>query len=277
MDCFLPIRFRTSVQLAPSEINVDFNQAIITKLRTNLEGICTRFGYIKPQSIEVVKRSAGQFVKQHFNGHIRFEMVCKAEVCNPPQGLVVKAIVKVKNEMGVLAESSLEMNGKKVPVLDIIVPLRAAGIVSEVNLENVNVGDEIYVSVLSKRYQLRDKKISVIGRAMQKPVTGGLKTDKETFGGVDEIIDAEDVESYDGTEEIEEETEGATAADAGSDDEVEKVVRNPVVKTVTFGGEEEDEDEEENAEEDAEDELYGGEDDDFYEGAEDDYVFDEDE
>lgn len=259
----MPIKFRTSVQLAPSELRVDFNEAILTKLRNDLEGICTRFGYIRPRSIEIIKRSAGQFVKQHFNGHIRFEMVCKAEVCNPPQGLVVKAVVRVKNEMGVLAESSIEMNGKKVPVLDIIVPLRAAGITSEINLEHVNVGDEIYVSVLSKRYQLRDKKISVIGKAVISPSETVLKQEKDALG-LDEDLERASVGSFEDDDVLDDSEEGV---DGASDDETIPVKRGGTAVKSVFVQDDDDETqadgEAEGDEIEGDADLYGGEDDDF--------------
>jgi DNA-directed RNA polymerase subunit E'/Rpb7 len=264
MDCFLPIRFRTTIQLSPSELNTDFQAAISNKLRTNLEGLCTRFGYIKPNSIEIVRRSAGQFVKQHFNGHIRFEMVCKAEVCNPPQGLVVKAYVKVKNEMGVLAESSIDMDGTLVPVLDIIVPLRAAGISSEIDLEEVQTGEEIYVSVLSKRYQLRDKKISVIGRAVRKPSEVMLEEQQVTAleGGnrIEDVADRISQGSFDDETDssvIEVETEDELDG-SETDDEFSTKVTHGGKKVVTFvegvegveGAEEKEPEEEEEFEDD---------------------------
>lgn len=275
MDCFLPIRFRTSVQLTPSELNVDFHQALLARLRKDLEGVCSRFGYIRPNSVEIIKRSVGQFVKQHFNGHIRFELVCKAEVCNPPQGFVVKAVVRVKNEMGVLAESSIEMDGKNVPVLDIIVPLRAAGIVSEIPLEHVQVGDEIYVAVLSKRYQLRDKKISVIGRAVQRPLSSTVNADEDQ-GGLEDGIDKASIGSFDDEEPLDEETE---EIDGASDDDfttapVKRTGGNAsvpgVTKSIFVGGDEEEdadaeEEEEALAEEEDDPDMFGVEEDDFYE------------
>ena len=267
MDNFIPIRFRTSVQLAPSELNVEFQHAILAKLRGNLEGLCTRFGYIRPNSI--VKRSAGQFVKQHFNGHIRFDLVCRAEVCNPAQGLVVKATVRVKNEMGILAESSIDIDGKKLPVLDIIVPLRAAGITSDINLDEVNVGDEIYVCVLSKRYQLRDKKISVIGKAVREPGSV-VVAESGAVAGLDDDIDKSSVGSFEDEDDLEEDVE--ETAEGASDDESQK--RGGVATKTVFIQEEEEADEEEVQEEEVDDDLlYGGDDDaeDFYENGKEDF------
>lgn len=167
MDMFLPVRFKTSVHLAPKELTLDFADNLIQKLQNQLEGLCTRHGYIKPGSLEIVRRSAGQFVKQHFNGHLRFDVVCRAEVCNPPQNAIVEAVVKNKNELGIHAESSMQMGDNDVPVLDIIIPKRAAGIQSEVDLSEVEIGDRIFVEVLGKRFQLNDRKISIIGKAVK--------------------------------------------------------------------------------------------------------------
>ena len=53
---FLPIRFKTSIELTPNDLIDDFNTIIQEKLQAKLEGICTRYGYIKPGSLEIVRR-----------------------------------------------------------------------------------------------------------------------------------------------------------------------------------------------------------------------------
>jgi hypothetical protein len=265
MDIFVPIRFRTSVQLAPHEMHQHFVDVLYQKLKNNLEGICSRFGYIRPGSIEIVRRSAGNFVKQHFNGHIRFEMLCKAEVCNPPQDMVLKAVVRNKNVMGLLAESFVEIEDKSIPVLDIIVPKRAAGIASEIDLDKVEIGDEIYVSVQGKRFQLNDKKISIIGRAVKDPATTNTVlealTDEEGIiqegmmqeGGISDLDD-DDVYNTEGEEE--EEGEGV----AGSDEEAEGL-KSTTTRIVHAAGDEE---------EDKEEDMDGGDEaDDFFDGEDD--------
>ena len=176
---FLPIRFKTHVQLVPSDLNANLDDVIKMKMKTKLEGICSRFGYIKPGSLDVIRRSAGMFMKQHFNGHIRFDLYCKGEVCNPPQGMIVSAQVKNKNALGLLAESKLLIDKDEIPVLDIIVPKKATGISSDIDLDEVQVGDQIWVMVMGKRYQLNDKIISIIGRAVKQPSTHETASDGE--------------------------------------------------------------------------------------------------
>lgn len=226
MDIFVPIRFRTSIQLSPADLVADFEEVILRKVRSSLEGVCSRFGYIRPGSITISKRSVGYFVKQHFNGHIKFDMICKADVCNPSVGSVFKAVVKNKNALGVHAESVIDNDAT---VLDIIIPRRSVGIVSSVNLDNIEVGNTIFVEVLGKRYQLNDTKISIIGRAINEPAsTSSLPEAVDDVQEMDEVLDDDipPLEAYDGDQFVDGEdpnAEGAEAADADGGEEGEGV------------------------------------------------------
>ena len=216
---FLPIRFKTTIELSPYDLNEDFNTIIKEKLQTKLEGICTRYGYIKPGSLEIIRRSSGKFIKQHFNGHIHFDILCKGEVCNPPKGLIVEAQVKNKNTLGLLAEGNMIIDSNKVPILDIIIPKKAAGIISEINIEEVEIGDTINVMIMGKRFQMNDNKISIIGKAVkdkhiekEEPLESGdeaeIEGDIEETGEMSDIESVEDTESKEGDDSDVEESKG---------------------------------------------------------------------
>ena len=209
---FIPIKFKTSVQLSPVELRDDFDAVVMSKLRRNLEGVCSRYGYIKAGSLDIVKRSAGKLMKQHFNGFIQFTVLCKGEVCNPAEDSIIKAKVVNKNALGILAESYIE--GSSEPVLDIIVPKKTAGVVSEIDVEDLSIGDEIFVRVIGKRFQLNDKKIAIIGRVVADKEKSGIPADDN---GADE--DGEEVVDGGGGDEAEEDEE-----DDGDDDEGDEEV-----------------------------------------------------
>jgi len=264
---FLPISFVSSVQLSSSELKVNFEKTIKEKITKKFEGICTKYGFIKPDSIDIQKRSVGIFSKQHFNGHIKFDLLCKAEVCNPVKGLVIEAEIRNKNALGLLAESSIEINKKQVPILDIIIPKKAAGIVSEIDLENVNIGDKIFVMVLGKKYQLNDEKISIIGKAvksLESKITDIAEVDKQ----LKEIKEGEENESGEeilseiGSDEDGSENQESTK-DIESDEEIPRK-RNDIEESEESEIESELEEEEDIDEEDIEESeggaLSGGED-----------------
>jgi len=162
-ELFIPIKFRTTVILTPNEINRDFENIILSKLKLNYENICSKYGYIKKDTIKIIKRSVGQLKKEHFNANIYFDVVCIAEICNPAQGSIIKCKVKAKNSLGVLAEGYYD----KIPILEIIIPKISAGIQSEINIDSININDDISIEVCGKKYQLFDKHISIIGRAIK--------------------------------------------------------------------------------------------------------------
>ncbi|QIG60192.1 putative helicase [Dishui Lake large algae virus 1] len=257
MDTFMPVRFRTQVQLAPNNISVNIDERITEKIKSNLEGICSRFGYIRPGSIEIVKRSVGCLMKSHFNGYIKYDIVCKADVCNPVRGMIFKVIVKNKNELGILAEGSIVIDGNNLSVLDVLIPRRSAGITSDIDLDTVDVGDEIFTEVLGKRYSLNDKRISIIARAVKEPSKKRYK-DKdvekpvteydEAVYGTDGRIEGIDDDEYIGLDGEEDETddEDKSIKDGEDDD-------NDDEDDEDDEDEEEDHDDDENSDDDDQD------------------------
>ncbi len=160
---FIPIKFNTTVQLQPKEITNKFEDYILNKLRTNLENVCSKHGYIKKNSIKIVKRSAGYFKEQHFNGNIAFDLNCIAEICNPAQDSIIKCKVKAKNNLGLLAEGIYDDTA----ILEVIIPKISSGIQSEINIDTVNIGDEVKVQVCGKKFTLYDSKISIVGKVIK--------------------------------------------------------------------------------------------------------------
>lgn len=138
------------------------------KLKHRYEGKCGRYGYVRVGSLRVLQRSTGVFVKQHFNGNIRYEVVAAAEVCDPEPGGIFKAVIANQNALGIQAEAQ-DPERPEVCVLDVIVPRKVAGIASEVDLDGLQVGDEVWIKVLGKRFQLNDSRISVIAKVIEPP------------------------------------------------------------------------------------------------------------
>jgi len=165
-DLFIPIKFNTSVQLKPKEIGSNIDEILLLKIKKELENMCSKHGYIKNNSIKVIKRSAGQLVVTHFNGNISYNLQCIAEICNPAQGSILKCRIKAKNALGLLAEGFYD----NIPILQIIIPKLSAGIKSDIDIEKIKIGEEINIEVCGKKFLLYDKYISIIGRAINNNV-----------------------------------------------------------------------------------------------------------
>jgi len=221
-ELFIPIKFRCSITLKPNELTSYFEKIILKKLKNKYENVCSKYGYIKNNSIKIIKRSIGTIKSQHFNGNISFDIVCIAEICNPIQGSIIKCKVKAKNSLGLLCEGGYQGNKQ---ILEIIVPKISAGIQSEINLDNIAINQDIKIEVCGKKYQLYDKHISIIGKAIKNkdefiknvPLVDDADEEITTSNEYDEKED--DLEIYDEEEKEEEDDE----EDKEEDEEVKKI------------------------------------------------------
>ena len=77
---FMPIKFNTTVILTPKELNKNFDSTILSKVKSTLENNCSKHGFIKKDSIKVIKRTAGYFKESHLNGNIAYDLSCIASL-----------------------------------------------------------------------------------------------------------------------------------------------------------------------------------------------------
>jgi len=134
--------------------------------------------------------------------------------------------------MGVLAEGYYD----NIPILEIIIPSNSAGIKSEINLETLVKGQEIKIEVCGKKYQLFDKHISIIGRAIKNKeefIKNEIKTDyddelnpntneeNDDFDIYEEEIDDNDKSEKSGEEDEsdEEDDDDSKKSDINQDEE----------------------------------------------------------
>lgn len=257
---FMPIKFNTTIILTPNELNKTFENTILTKIKSTLENSCSKHGYIKKDSIKIIKRSPGYIKESHFNGNIAYDLNCIAEICNPAQDSIVKCIVKAKNNLGLLAIGKYE----DMAILEVIIPKITSGILSDVNIDNINIGDEINVIVCGKKFTLYDKMISIIGRIIKDKNNDDINVIEEDEDDSPSIDEEEDEQlSYIDDELIDDDLYDDEDEDDETDNVRKIIIDDDIVKSK--GGEfnlfEEDEEEEEEElddelEEDAEDDLY---------------------
>ena len=241
-DLFIPIKFTSSIFLKPHEVKNNIEEVFLEKIRNKYEGICTKHGYIKKNIIKIIKRSIGTIIKQHFNSNIQYNFQCIAEILNPVKGSIIKCIIKNKNAMGLLAQGFYENDN----ILEVIIPKISASIISEINLDKLNINDEIYVEVFGKKFNIFDKSISIIGKAID-PSNKNIKTEhdvileddnddiEQTVIDDEELIDddnvVEDDEDEDDEDEDEdddeEEEEEDNIEDIDLEEEIEEIEEEP--------------------------------------------------
>jgi hypothetical protein len=213
------IRQRMKVRAAEVGSNVD--EVLQDRARALLEGVCGKDGYVRPGSVELLRMSEGALSSIDMGRHYEFQVTLRAEVCNPAPGLRFKALVREVNNFGVLAEGGFfNAQGILVPVIEVVVVRETAVSKNEVDLEGVKPGDEICVELLGRRYELRDKRISAFGRAVESAEEGpkpGAAPEGEVDAEPQESIAGGDV--GDGSEEGD--SYAVDSEDAPSDEDEE--------------------------------------------------------
>jgi hypothetical protein len=259
---FMPIKFNTTIILTPNELNKNFENTILTKIKATLENSCSKHGYIKKDSIKIIKRTPGYIKEAHFNGNIAYDLNCIAEICNPAQDSIVKCIVKAKNNLGLLAIGKYE----DMAILEVIIPKITSGILSDVNIDNINIGDEINVVVCGKKFTLYDKMISIIGKIIKDKYNDDISVMEEDEDDTPSIEDEEeDILSYVDDEliddnDLSDEDEDEDVDNVRTviiDDEIEEV-KGGAGEFSVFANDDDDDDEEE---EFANDDEYNDDDD----------------
>ncbi len=192
---FVPSLLLEKVKLSPKFLNKTYEAKILSILVTKNEGKCSRHGYIKKKSIEIVQLSIGTIESHMLHGYVIFNVKFKALVCNPVIGSVIPCVVKNSNNFGVLCTSSvMEENGETTSVINVIVPKNSVSIRSalSVDLNLLERGSVINVEIIGKKFEINDTKISAVGKVVEQSNDIHVDVDDddlplETFPDEDEI------------------------------------------------------------------------------------------
>lgn len=249
---FVRVVIKDNIKVASCKLSSNVADEVSSRLRFKYEGKCSRHGYIRRDSIQVLKISLGKVEMGNLNGDVTYVVQYSADVCNPTTGSVVTAVVRNRNQFAILAETGVRFpDGSYVTVLEIIVARQTVGITSEVDLDDVRINDSITVEVLAKKFELGDTKITVVGRVLSstKPqVEADIEVDPSDMdsqreedgdedgggGDVDELDELAEMASEDGEPEeelLKEDSdddllsteEGSDLADFGGDSDTEAI------------------------------------------------------
>jgi DNA-directed RNA polymerase subunit E'/Rpb7 len=231
MNNFIDIKIRDVVKIAPYLLNSEYKNNILKILKSKYEGLCSKFGYIKQNSIRIVKITKGTIELSTFHGYVLFDVEFMSSICNPAKGSIVKCKVQNINAFGVLCTSGIIEDGTYHNILNIIIPKHNSQLIdnSEV-VENVSINDDVNVEILGKKYILNNKNINVFGKIIDNNTTADANLD--TYNNELELDEEEDVLDEDA--ELDEE-------DNENEDEDEKSDKESVLSDVEEDALDEDE------------------------------------
>ena len=231
---FIIAEFVDNIKIHPKYIGKHIEKNILRELKQSKEGICSNHGYIKKNSIRIIKISSGKVEMSTFHGYMNFMVKYSAMVCNPVKGNIVNAIVVNMNNFGILCSSFItEDNGSKTSILEIIIPKHSLTIQSDVDLKNsVQINNEVKVQIVGKKYQLYNQKISIIGKIVKSNNVNVKLDDNIDLSQIiddyeDELdLDISDDDEDEDEDENEDENENENEDDEKNDDKKNDVDEN---------------------------------------------------
>jgi DNA-directed RNA polymerase subunit E'/Rpb7 len=148
------------VSLRFNTVGSNIQEHIKNKLIMNLEGRCSKEGYIKKNSVRVLSYSAGVIQSNNIVFDVSFECL----ICNPCEGQKIKVVVENITKAGIKA------NYYKLEERPIIVFITRDHYYNDSNniFKTVKENDEMYIKVIGSRFQLNDNSISVLAEPLKQ-------------------------------------------------------------------------------------------------------------
>lgn len=165
-DIFYKILSHHKVSLPITYIGQNLTNNLMKFIKNSVEGKCNQNGYIKPDSVKLIKYSSGLIKADN----IIFDVVYECSVCNPVEGMVIEnAFVKDITKAGIRAELN---DYDKTPL---IIFITRDHHYNNTYFSSIKEKDLIKIRIIGQRYELNDEFISVIGELVYKKTNGGKK------------------------------------------------------------------------------------------------------
>jgi DNA-directed RNA polymerase subunit E'/Rpb7 len=205
----------TKIKIKANQLNKNYKKYILSKLKKEYEGVNTKFGLIKRDSIELVKVSLGNLEQNSFEGNIIYHVQFKADLCNPTIGSIILCKVINLNNFGILCSAK----DNEESIIEVIVPKKSLAIKSDIDLNFVKQNDDVYIEIMGKKQELNDTKIKCIGK-ITKTTSKNTNNNNLIENNEDNIIiETNDYENIDEVEDDIELDEGEDVDDDGELDE----------------------------------------------------------
>jgi len=139
-------------------VGSNIKENIIKILEQESYNKCSKEGYIKNNSINILSYSSGVVEENH----VVFDVSFECDICHPVEGQLIKCQVQNITRAGIKA---VYMKEKKSPI---IVFIARDHHYSNESFNKLKENDDITIKVIGIRYELNDEFISVLGELRQK-------------------------------------------------------------------------------------------------------------
>lgn len=142
------------LQIPFSDIDSHLDDLLLAQVKMDIEGRCTKDGYVLPNTIKLISKSMGEQKGEY----VRFNTVFEYKVYLPAPGNKLKCIVRTKNEtMGISADiANMSPSPAKVFILRDTEE-------NNPRFQELKKGDTFVAIVVGQRFEVRNETISIFG------------------------------------------------------------------------------------------------------------------
>ena len=144
------------------KLGEDIDKTIKAKLDNEINGICVKEGYIKPNTSKVLLRSEGVITTDNFKSVIYYTIKFEAMICNPSVGEILECFVSDVNKTTI----KCYIENKDESPLNIFLSKQYH--IGNEEYSKIKEGDNIKVQVTGKKCEYLNKEILVIANFLEK-------------------------------------------------------------------------------------------------------------
>ena len=157
----------TKLYIKNEHLNKDIDNIILQKLKEKVEGICNKQGFIIHNSVSIIKRSMGEIITNNNNKNmVKYNISFKCRVVSPNEGDELECFVHNVNKLGII--SYVKIGNQDVekfensPIISITPGEYLED--SQINIEDINIGQRIKIKVIGVRMKYNSDKIQIVSK-----------------------------------------------------------------------------------------------------------------
>jgi hypothetical protein len=145
-----------SQEIGENKTNKNLKQKVVNQI----EGKCIQEGFVKPNSVQLLKYSAGLVKTQY----IEFSVVIECKTCNPTEGLLLYDCVCTSVTKGGI-HANIYDNQNNIPVT---VYIHRDHFAENRVFQSIQKDDIFDIKVIGARFELNDPCVEIIGEIWGK-------------------------------------------------------------------------------------------------------------
>jgi hypothetical protein len=142
------------VYLSINDISHDIKRILHESVVRDIGGKCGVYGFVRPdsESYSVVSYSSGKIQGKL----VRYDVTVQCEICNPPEGMIVKCNVESVTKVGIRANAIDKYN-------PLVVFVSRDHMRSGESFDQISTNQTVSINIVGTRFELGDPNISAIG------------------------------------------------------------------------------------------------------------------